>query len=102
MAALSREFSPENAVKLHKPTNARAEGVVERSIALVSAFTQAVIQDPSLGAGIPKGATLVLIPEDDPELAAYNRHLGERAQATGKVVHVQHVHGHGPATQLSD
>lgn len=79
-------------MKLHKAKDTSKEGVVERNIALVSAFTQAVIRDPSLGAGIPKGATLVLIPEDDPELAAYNRHLGERAHAAGKVVHIQHVH----------
>lgn len=74
-------------------TRQETEGVVERNLALVSAFTQAIIADPSLGEEIPKGATLVLIPDDDPELAAYNRALGERAQAAGKTVYTRIVHG---------
>jgi hypothetical protein len=93
MATLSREFPAENAMKTRR-ANATTEGVVERSIALLSAFTQAIIADPSLGAEIPQGATLVLIPDDDPELAAHNRLLGERAQAAGRAVHVRHVRTH--------
>jgi len=74
------------------------EGVIERNIALVTAFTQAVIADPSLGVEIPKGVTLVLIPDDDPELATYNRALGERAQTAGKAVCIRHIRGRELAT----
>ena len=79
-------------MRLRRATT-NTEGVVERNLMLLTAFTRAVIANPSLGAEIPKGATLVLIPDDDPELAAYNRSLGERAQAAGKVVHIRRIHG---------
>jgi hypothetical protein len=79
--------------------NATTEGVVERSIALLSAFTQAMITDPSLGAEIPKGATLVLIPDDDPELAAHNQRLGEHAEAAGRPVYIRHIRTHELATR---
>lgn len=93
MAAVSRRFPSGDAVKIQRATR-DTEGVVERNLALVTAFTKAVISDPLLGAEIPKGATLVLLPDDDPELAAYNTALGERARAAGRTIYVQHIHGH--------
>lgn len=45
------------------------EEIVNRNLDLIGRFVGAVIDDFSLADGIPSKATLVLLPDDDPELA---------------------------------
>ncbi len=64
---------------------------VDRNLALAGAHLAAVMADPTLLEQIPEGATLVLIPDDDPPLAQHNLGLALQAFATGKNVYLYHV-----------
>lgn len=59
---------------------------VEGNINLGFDFVSAAIDDPSLLDGIPQGATLVLLPEDDPDLTETNLGIAVRAAREGKTV----------------
>ena len=63
----------------------------DRNLALAGQFLQAVLDDPALVEQIPDGATLVLIPDDDPELARFNLDLGWKAVLAGEDVYFRHV-----------
>jgi hypothetical protein len=63
-----------------------------RDTELHIAFLQGIIDEPSRLDDIPNGATLMLIPDDDPALAAYNRERGWRALLAGDNVYFRHVH----------
>ncbi len=76
---------------MSKATMVKGDSVVARGLALAGAFTRAMIADPALATDMPNGATLILLPDDDRELADYNRALGERVQARGEIVYVKHV-----------
>lgn len=55
------------------------------------AFTQAIVDDPSVLDDIPNGSTLVLIPDDNPELAEANLKRGIDAARRGSDVYIRHV-----------
>ncbi|MDP9375079.1 MAG: hypothetical protein M3Q65_22055 [Chloroflexota bacterium] len=63
-----------------------------RDTELHIAFLHMLLADDALQAEIPAGATLMLLPADDPELAAYNRERGVAAAAHGHNVYFRHVH----------
>lgn len=46
----------------------------------------AILDDAALLDEIPNGAHVVWLPDDDPELAAYNRAIGEQREREGKTV----------------
>ncbi len=62
-----------------------------RDTELHIAFLQGVIDEPGQLDDIPNGATLMLIPDHDPALAAYNRERGWRALLAGDDVYFRHV-----------
>ncbi|HEX5502049.1 MAG TPA: DUF5647 family protein [Thermomicrobiales bacterium] len=64
-----------------------------RNLVRAGEFLQAVLDDPALVEQIPDGATLVLIPDDDPELARFNMDLGWKAVLAGEDVYFRHVRG---------
>jgi hypothetical protein len=55
------------------------------------AFADAILNDPNMLERIPDGATIVLIPKDDPEQAAYNIQLGVAAVEAGDDAYFLHV-----------
>jgi len=69
-----------------EPSDTAAEGPVAENLGLVRRFIDAVFDDPSITDGIPEEANVILLPADDPELAAANRRGGEAMQAAGKAV----------------
>ncbi len=71
--------------------NGVPKAVVDRSIELAFAFLRADIADPSFMEGIPSRASLALIPDDDPELAAYAVQAGVTGVKHGKNVYFLHV-----------
>jgi hypothetical protein len=67
------------------------KAVVDRSIELAFALVRADIADPSVLDGVPNGASLALIPDDDPELAAYAIEAGVTGVKHGKNVYFLHL-----------
>ncbi len=58
----------------------------KRNLEYLQFFTQEILENESLARGIPKGASIYFIPDGDPELAAVNRKLAQRARRQGKKV----------------
>lgn len=65
--------------------------VAERHAALFAAFSRACLADASLLARIPHESQLALVPDDDPELAAYTIAQGKRGVDAGRNVFFHHV-----------
>jgi hypothetical protein len=74
-----------------------AEGRIAQNLELVRRFVAAVFDDPSITDDIPEGANVILLPDDDPELAASNRRGGEAMQASGKLVRFIELPPHRPS-----
>jgi len=72
---------------------------VGKNIDLAFAFADAILNDPEMLTRIPDGATIVLIPKDDPEQAAYNIHLGVAAVKRGDNAYFLHVESLTTASQ---
>ncbi len=69
----------------------------DRNLALIGDMLQAQLADPELLNDIPNGATVVLIPEDDAELAEYNFGVARTLVARGKNVYLKRVRTAAPA-----
>jgi hypothetical protein len=54
--------------------------IIERNITLSFEFSLYVMEHPSFARQIPKGAQVVLLPKDDPELCKVNREAAEKAK----------------------
>lgn len=63
----------------------------ERNITLSFEFAKSIIDDAEILEEIPDGATLVLLPEDEPDLAKENLRLGVKAAERGENVYIRHV-----------
>ena len=63
----------------------------ERNITLSFEFAKSIIDDPAILEEIPDGATLVLLPENEPDLAKENLRLGVEAAERGENVYIRHV-----------
>lgn len=74
--------------------------VMDRAFELIFAFTRAEVADPSIMEGMPTGVSLTLIPDDDPELAAYAIKGGVTSVQRGKNVYFLHV-AHNPDGTLA-
>lgn len=64
---------------------------VERSIDEAFEIGRAIIADPSLLDDIPNGATLVLLPDDDPDRSEERKALGLAALERGESVYFKRV-----------
>jgi len=64
---------------------------VDRNIRLGFQLARDIVDDPSLLDEIPEGATVVLIPDDDAELAEANLRQGIAAFRAGANVYLRHV-----------
>jgi hypothetical protein len=65
--------------------------MTERHAALFAAFSLACLRDSALLADIPHNSELILIPDDDPELAAYSITRGKHGVDAGRDVYFRHV-----------
>jgi hypothetical protein len=62
----------------------------DRVFDLIDDFTQAILVDPSLLDDVPHGATLVLLPDDDPEFVERSIQRGVEAIRHGRDVYFRH------------
>lgn len=62
------------------------EEVVRRNLELLHDFMQVAFKDVSLLERIPRGAQLVFLPDDDPELRAINEGMAARMVKQGEQV----------------
>jgi hypothetical protein len=63
----------------------------ERTAAVLAAFYREAETDPTILERIPFGVTLVLVPDDDPELATIEIEIGQMALRQGRDVYFRHV-----------
>lgn len=68
-----------------------------RNMILYAEFEQYLLEHPGLGEQIPEGASIVFMPEDDPELCKANRTLVNQARQAGRQVALIRVKGLAPA-----
>lgn len=61
-----------------------------RAIEAAFDFLDAALADPAVLDRVPEGALLVIVPEDDPELARYNIEIGQQAVLAGRNVYFMH------------
>lgn len=69
----------------------------DRVFDLLDEFTQAIFADPSLLNDVPNGATLVLLPDDDPGFVERSIARGVEAIRQGRNVYFRHVGAEGRA-----
>ena len=62
----------------------------DRTLVLIGEHLQAVLDNPDILETIPNGATLALIPDDDPALARHNLDLALQLFAGGRNVYLYH------------
>jgi len=60
--------------------------LARKNLEFVELLTQEMLENESFARRIPKGAAVFVLPENDPELAAANRKLAQRARKEGKKV----------------
>jgi len=60
--------------------------VVARNMMLSFEFSRYLIDHPEVEAQVPEGVCVVLLPEDDQELCAYNRRISEEKRVAGQPV----------------
>ena len=65
------------------------EGIALRNLGLGFEFDRYLLEHPEILEKIPENALLVLLPQDDPELAQANLELAKKGRESGQpVVHV--------------
>ena len=64
---------------------------ITKNLELGRRFTLSIFEDPSLLDDIPDGITLILIPDDDEELANANMEMMVGAVRSGRNVLVRHI-----------
>lgn len=64
---------------------------VTRNLELAGRFTLSIFEDPSILDEIPDDGEIVLIPDDDPELAESNLRGGMRSVREGKNITFRHI-----------
>jgi hypothetical protein len=70
----------------------------ERNITLSFEFARSIVDNPSILDEIPDGATLILLPSDEPDLVRENLRLGIAAAERGENVYLRHVSSLSSAT----
>ena len=74
-----------------KPIN-----VVERNIALTGEFTRYLLEHPQLLQTLPEQFEVVILPEDDPDMRAYNLELLDQYGAEEKPIVFVRMRVHAP------
>ena len=69
----------------------KKDKAVRKNLALLNDFMQAALRDASLLKRIPKGAHIIILPHDDPEMSAYNQRIAEKLAKKGEQVMVIHL-----------
>jgi len=64
----------------------RDQRMIERNIELSAEFSRYLFEHPEIETRIPVGAELVLLPDFDTELKAYNSALGKKMEEEGDSV----------------
>jgi hypothetical protein len=77
--------------QLRRPSMDRNR-MFDRNLTLSFDLASAIVDDPALLDEIPEGATVIFLPDDDPELATANRAIGLAALDRGEDVYFRHVH----------
>ena len=67
------------------------ERIITENIKLGFEFARNLVDDPSSLEDIPDGATVVIIPDDDPEVAERNIELALKAVREGADVYIRHA-----------
>jgi hypothetical protein len=70
---------------------AAAASRVTRNLELAGRFTRSIIENPAILDEIPNDGEIVLIPDDDPELADSNLRGGMRSVREGKNITFRHI-----------
>ncbi len=65
--------------------------IAERVLTLTGEFMRFIAANPTVAPTVPDGATVILLPDNDPDVAAYNMRLGMNAVAAGENVYFLHV-----------
>lgn len=73
-------------------------GIADRDIELSVAFVNAFYDDVSILDNIPNGLTLILLPDDDAELAEFNLEQAARSARNGADVYIRHFPRGKPAS----
>ena len=60
--------------------------IARKNLALMEMLTQEIMDNENLARQIPKGASVFILPDNDPELAAANRELAQRARKQGEKI----------------
>lgn len=60
--------------------------MASKNLEYLQLFTQEILENAGLARRVPKGASIYFIPDNDPELAAVNRKLAQRARKQKKKV----------------
>ena len=74
--------------------NVKVQGY--RNMILYTEFEQYLLEHPEMGEQIPDGASVVFMPEDDPELCDANRALLAQAKQAGREAVIIRVEGLAP------
>ncbi len=82
-------FEPEIVDQATEPDDGAPDALTQRAISTTFDFTRAIFADPSILDDIPDGVMLVLIPDDDPELAAAEIEIA--AVRWGEDVYFRHL-----------
>lgn len=80
-------MSAQTAEAVDHATKAQAS----KQLDLTRRFVRAQLADPALAAEVPPGATLVLLPDDDPAHAEAEMALGLVAARQGRNVYFRHI-----------
>jgi hypothetical protein len=73
------------------------KGVGEKNLDLAFDLFESAFEDPTVLSDVPSGATLVLRPDDDPDLFAANIEIGLAALRRGENVSFRHGLADPPA-----
>ena len=55
-----------------------SDDLAQRNMILSFEFSRYLLEHPEIEVQIPEGASVVLLPEDDPELCEYNKQISGR------------------------
>jgi hypothetical protein len=69
----------------------KKDEAVKKNLALLNDFMQAAFHDTSLLERIPRGAQIVILPLDDPEMSEYNRRIARKLAKKGEQVMLIHL-----------
>ena len=64
----------------------KKKDIFTKNLILGEEFTRYLVEHPEFSEKIPKGAQVILLPQNDPELADYNRKIARKHVDDGSLV----------------